>query len=55
MGRVVLGTWHQEKLSLSEVRRFPNAVLSEKDSLQWNIPELYQNTLEGLRAIGAYR
>jgi rhamnulokinase len=53
-GRVVLGILSQGSLSLSEVRRFPNLPIRDKDSLQWNIPELYQETLAGLRAIGNY-
>ena len=53
-GRVVLGTLSEETLSLSEVRRFQNLPIRDKDSLQWNIPQLYQETLAGLRAVGAY-
>lgn len=53
-GRVMLGTLHPDSLTLSEVRRFQNVPVQEKDALQWNIPQLYQEVLEGLRAIGAY-
>jgi rhamnulokinase len=53
-GRVMLGCLSQGSLTLSEVRRFPNLPIRDKDSLQWNIPELYQETLTGLRAIGNY-
>ena len=53
-GRVMLGTLNQGALSVSEVRRFQNLPIKEKDSLQWNIPHLYQETLDGLRAIGGY-
>ncbi len=53
-GRVLLGTLSEETLSLSEVRRFQNLPIRDKDSLQWNIPQLYQETLAGLRAVGAY-
>src|SRR4051812_1321262 len=53
-GRVVFGTLHNDELSLSETHRFENAPITEGDSLQWNIPHLYQETLEGLRMIGAY-
>jgi rhamnulokinase len=53
-GRVLLGTLEQGKLTLSEVRRFPNLPLEEKGSLEWNIPQLYQEIVAGLAAIGTY-
>jgi len=52
--RVLLGTLNQGALTISEVRRFQNAPITDKDSLQWNIPHLYQEILAGLHAIGAY-
>ena len=48
-GRVMLGTLNQGALTVSEVRRFQNLPITDKDSLQWNIPELYQEILDGLR------
>jgi rhamnulokinase len=53
-GRVMLGNLNQGSLTISEIRRFQNLPIREKDSLQWNIPQLYQETLDGLRAIGTY-
>ena len=53
-GRVMLGTLHDSELSMSEVRKFQNVPTREKDSSQWNIPQLYQETLDGLRGIGAF-
>ena len=53
-GRVMLGTLNQGALTMSEVRRFQNVPIKEKDSLQWNIPQLYEEILAGLRAIGTY-
>ena len=53
-GRVVLGILSQGALTLSEIRRFENLPFKDKDSLQWNIPQLYEETLTGLRAVGAY-
>ena len=53
-GRVMLGTLNQGALTISEVRRFQNLPIQDKDSLQWNIPHLYQETLDGLRAVGTY-
>lgn len=53
-GRVMLGTLNQGALTVSEVRRFQNLPITEKDSLQWNIPALYQEILDGLSAVGNY-
>jgi len=53
-GRVMLGALNQESLTVSEVRRLHNLPIRDKDSLQWNIPHLYQEILDGLRAIGTY-
>lgn len=53
-GRVVLGILGQGSLTLSEVRRFQNLPIRDKDSLQWNIPQLYEETLTGLRAVGTF-
>jgi rhamnulokinase len=53
-GRVLLGTLNQSGLTISEVRRFQNVPITEKDSLQWNIAQLYQEILAGLHAIGEY-
>lgn len=53
-GRVILGTLNQSTLTLSDIRRFKNVPVQDKDSLQWNIPQLYQEILAGLNAIGTY-
>lgn len=53
-GRILLGTLHKEELTISEVRKFPNEPLQDKDSLQWNVPQLYHEIIEGLRATGLY-
>ncbi len=53
-GRVVFGTLRNDELSISEVHHFDNAPLQDAELLQWNIPQLYQETLEGLRIIGTY-
>ena len=53
-GRVLLSTLHKDKLTISEVRRFQNVPIAEKHSLQWNIPQLYQEILTGLREISVY-
>lgn len=53
-GRVTLGSLHKGKLSLCEMRRFENHPIQEKNSLHWNIPQLYHETIEGLRSVGAH-
>jgi rhamnulokinase len=50
----MLGTLQNGELTLSEVRRFQNLPIEEKDSIQWNIPQLYHETLDALRGIGGY-
>ena len=54
IGRVMLGTLHKDKLTVSEVRRFQNAPLREKNSVLWNIPQLYQEILAALREVSVY-
>ncbi len=54
VGRVMLGTLQEDKLTMSEVRHFKNEAIQEKDSLQWNIPHLFDELLTGLHAIGTY-
>ncbi|BDG60414.1 rhamnulokinase [Caldinitratiruptor microaerophilus] len=48
-GRVVLGAFDGERLTVREVHRFPNAPLRLPTGLHWNLPGLYQSILEGLR------
>jgi rhamnulokinase len=50
----MLGTLNQGSLTISEVRRFQNVPINENDSLQWNIRQLYQETLDSLHAVGTY-
>jgi len=52
--RVMLGTLHKDKLTISEVRTFQNPVIQEKDSLQWNVPQIYQELLNALQEISVY-
>jgi rhamnulokinase len=53
-GKVTLGSLHRGKLNLCEMRRFQNEPIQEKNSLHWDIPHLYHETLEGLRSVGAH-
>jgi rhamnulokinase len=49
-GRVILGTWKNNKLSLREVHRFSNAFQSIGTNDYWNIAGLWNEILTGLAA-----
>lgn len=49
-GRVILGTWAKNKLTLREVHRFPNSFQSIAGHDYWNIAGLWSEILTGLRA-----
>ncbi len=49
-GRVAVGRFDGERLSVSEVHRFPNVPVKTGDTLNWNILGLYQEVLDGLGA-----
>jgi rhamnulokinase len=53
-GRITLGSLHKGKMALCEMRKFQNLPIQEKNSLHWNIPQLYHEMIEGLRDIGAH-
>src|SRR2546427_5213666 len=50
-GRVILGTLNNGKLLLSDLHRFNNESVKDKDSLYWDIPQLFQEVLIGLRKV----
>ncbi len=52
-GRVILGTWKNQKLALREVHRFPNAFQSIGPHDYWNIAGLWEQIQTGLRAAAA--
>ena len=49
-GRVALGRFDGERLSVSEIHRFPNVPVRTRGTLQWDVLRLYQDVLAGLRA-----
>ena len=51
-GRVVVGSFDGERLSLTEAHRFVNTPLQLPTGLHWNLPGLFQEILEGLRRAG---
>ena len=52
--RVMLGTLEGGHLTMSEVRRFRNLPIQEKDALTWNIAHLYEEIIQGLRGVGSF-
>jgi rhamnulokinase len=52
--RVMLGTLHRGELTLSEVRRFEHVPLQDGNSLEWNIPYIYEELVQSLRPLGEY-
>ena len=49
-GRVSLGRFDGERLSVAEVHRFANVPVRAGGILQWDILALYRGALDGLRA-----
>jgi rhamnulokinase len=49
-GRVALGRFDGERLSVVEVHRFPNRPVRVHESLYWDVLRLYDGVLEGLAA-----
>ncbi len=52
-GRVIVGTWADEKLTLTEVHRFPNSFQSVGPNDYWNVPGLWLEIQTGLRKAAA--
>jgi rhamnulokinase len=49
-GRVAVGRFDGERLTVGEAHRFPNVPVRTSGTLQWDVLRLYDGTLEGLRA-----
>jgi rhamnulokinase len=49
-GRVALGRFDGERVAVSEVHRFANEPVRADGLLQWDLPGLYREVLDGLRA-----
>ena len=48
-GRVIVGTWAKNQLTLTEIHRFPNAFRSMGGHDYWDLPGLWEQVLTGLR------
>ena len=53
VGRIMLGTLHNGTLAMGELRRFANTPIQDKNSLSWDVSQIYQEILLGLRELGA--
>jgi rhamnulokinase len=51
-GRVAVGRFDGERLTLDEVHRFPNVPVRAGGTLHWDVLRLYGDVLDGLRAAG---
>jgi rhamnulokinase len=51
-GRVALGHFDGERLSVQRVHRFPNVPVRAEGRLYWDVLRLYEGVLEGLRVAG---
>jgi rhamnulokinase len=51
-GRVAVGRFDGERLSVTEVHRFQNTPVRTRDTLHWDILRLFHEVLDGLRAAG---
>ncbi len=47
-GRVILGTWSSDRLTTTEVHRFPNAIHSLGEHDYWNVTSLWSEVRTGL-------
>src|SRR5690349_8896146 len=48
-GRIIVGTWSQNRLKLTEVHRFPNSFSSMSGHDYWDLPGLWSEVQTGLR------
>src|SRR5438034_918228 len=51
-GRVAVGRFDGERLTLTEVHRFPNTAVYAGGTLHWDILRVFHEVLDGLRAAG---
>lgn len=53
-GRVVLGAFRKDCLTLSQIHCFQNGPVSQRDVLLWDAARLFAEILVGLREVGGY-
>lgn len=52
ISRIMLGTLHNHRLKVGELRRFATPIINEKKLWQWDIPTLFQETVTTLADLG---
>jgi rhamnulokinase len=52
-GRVALGRFDGDRLEVKEVHRFPNGPVRTRERLSWDILRIYNDVLDGLRAVAS--
>ncbi len=50
-GRAILGTIHNDQLSMKEIRRFPNPIIEVNNHQYWDLFFLYQQVIESLKEV----
>ena len=50
-GRTILGTFDEEKLTLSETYRFPNGPVRLNDGIHWDVLRLWNEIKSGIAAV----
>lgn len=50
-GRAILGSIQNDKLSMEEIRRFPNQIIEVNNHQYWDLLFLYQQIIESLKVI----
>lgn len=53
-GRISLGHLQRDSLLVSEIHRFQHIPIKDGDSLQWDVPRLYEEVMTGLKAVASY-
>lgn len=53
-GQVAMGSLGKAQLTLTEIARFAIGPVEEEGSLLWDVPQIYQELQQGLKAVGSY-
>jgi rhamnulokinase len=51
--RLILGTLAEDRLTIEEVHRFPNRPIKILGTLRWNLPQIFDELVNGLRKVAA--
>ena len=53
-GRAILGRFHSGRLSIEEIRRFPNEPVINNGGLHWDVPRLWREMESALHSVGPH-